>query len=56
MTRIDIETKYLTPKLENLDELLESKHLTEAEYIQIGLLLKITEILNNIQNGMSLKR
>lgn len=52
---LHVETKYLTDKLVKIDELFEHNKISTGEYIQIGLLLKITEILNNIRQEMEKK-
>jgi hypothetical protein len=44
-----IATKYLENELTDLDENADiTGHISKADYIQIGLLLKILETLNNI--------
>lgn len=43
---VHIETKYLQQRVENLDHLYDSNSITTAEYMQIGLLLKIFEALD----------
>ena len=52
MSDVHIETKHLLENLEKLDEPDFLRHISNAEYMQIGLLLKILETLNNIQLKM----
>jgi len=42
------ETKFLQERLQNLDE----QNISIGEYMQVGLLLKILETLNDIKRNM----
>jgi len=52
MSDIHIETKLLLENLKKLDVLQFSGEISKAEYMQIGLSIKILEALNNIQLKM----
>lgn len=51
----DLHTEYLPGLIKGIDDVYKNHGITTAEYIQIGLQLKILESLNHIEHAMRIR-
>lgn len=53
---LHVNLKHMNDYLAQIDELHDNGELTKAQYIQIGVTLKITQILLEIQQKMNVNK